>query len=65
MKRFTLFTFLYLALGGSKSELDDGSHFTSVFAANSYLTVCRNLCRINSLCCFFILKTLEIYGEQL
>jgi hypothetical protein len=31
-------------LGCSKSELDDGSHFTSVFAANSCLTICRNHC---------------------
>jgi hypothetical protein len=94
MKRFTLFTFLYLALGvcltaialgypnlpsgllardddpllsqteftghstlvgdwsehcwddlgGSESELDDGSHFRSVFAANRCLTVCGNHC---------------------
>jgi len=69
MKRFTLFTFLYLALGvcltaiarsltlvgnwiqycldalgGSESELGNGSHFTSVFAANRCLTICRNHC---------------------
>jgi hypothetical protein len=31
-------------LGGSESELDDGSHFRSVFAANICLTVCRNHC---------------------
>lgn len=31
-------------LGGSESELDDGSHFRSVFAANSCLTVCRTHC---------------------
>jgi hypothetical protein len=31
-------------LGGSESELDNGSDFTSVFAANSCLSVCRNHC---------------------
>ncbi len=31
-------------LGGSESELDDGSHFRSVFAANICLRVCRNHC---------------------
>lgn len=31
-------------LGGSEPELDDGSHFRSVFAANICLTACRNHC---------------------
>ncbi len=31
-------------LGCSESELDDGSHFTSVFEAISCLSVCRNHC---------------------
>lgn len=31
-------------LGGSESELDNGSHFTSVFAAISCLGVCRTHC---------------------
>ena len=31
-------------LGGSESELDDGSHFRSVVAANICLRVCRNHC---------------------